>query len=101
MWVADITYLSVAKGEAYLSLITDVCSRKIIGYHVHNNLQAESVMQAYRQAPKQRQQKQQPLIHHADRGIQYCSSPYQALHTRYGVTCSMADGYDGYQNVLA
>lgn len=101
VWVADITYLPVTKGEAYLSLITDAWSRKIIGYHVHNNLQAESVMQAYRQALKQRQQKQQPLIHHSDRGIQYCSSAYQALHARYGVTCSMTDGYDCYQNALA
>ncbi|MFP3435335.1 integrase core domain-containing protein, partial [Paraburkholderia sp. SIMBA_061] len=42
-----------------------------------------------------------PLVHHSDRGIQYCSQEYQALHQRYGVTCSMTDGYDCYQNALA
>ncbi|PYB24346.1 IS3 family transposase, partial [Serratia marcescens] len=42
-----------------------------------------------------------PLVHHSDRGIQYCSQEYQALHQRYGITCSMTDGYDCYQNALA
>ena len=101
VWVADITYLPTACGEAYLSLITDAWSRKIMGYHVHNDLRADSVMQAYRQALKQRRLKQQPLVHHSDRGIQYCSSAYQALHARYEVKCSMTDGYDCYQNALA
>ena len=41
------------------------------------------------------------LTHHSDRGIQYCSSYYQALHRRHGVKCSMTDGYDCYQNALA
>lgn len=58
-------------------------------------------MQAYRQALKQRRLKQQPLVHHANRGIQYSSSAYQALHARYQVTCSMTDCYDCYQNALA
>lgn len=101
VWVADITYLPTACGEAYLSLITDAWSRKIMGYHVHDNLRTDSVIQAYRQALKHRCLKQQPLVHHSDRGIQYCSSAYQALHARYGITCSMTDGYDCYQNALA
>uniref|UniRef100_UPI00402BA22A integrase core domain-containing protein n=1 Tax=Serratia marcescens TaxID=615 RepID=UPI00402BA22A len=42
-----------------------------------------------------------PLVHHSDRGIQYCSQEYQALHQRYGITCSMTDGYDCYPNALA
>ncbi|MFB2644635.1 integrase core domain-containing protein, partial [Shewanella bicestrii] len=42
-----------------------------------------------------------PLIHHSDRGIQYCSNAYQAVHAHHGVTCSMTDGYDCYQNALA
>jgi putative transposase len=100
VWVADITYLPVYQGEAYLSLVTDAYSRKIVGHSVHDNLKAESVMAAYRQALKQRQ-RQDELIHHSDRGIQYCSAQYQALHTRYGVRCSMTDGYDCYQNALA
>ncbi len=43
----------------------------------------------------------QPLVHHSDRGIQYCSAHYQRLHAQHGITCSMTDGYDCYQNALA
>ena len=46
-------------------------------------------------------QSDQRLVHHSDRGIQYCSSYYQAIHQRYGLLCSMTDGYDCYQNALA
>lgn len=100
VWVADITYLPVRQGEAYLSLVTDAYSRKIVGHCVHDNLKAESVMTAYRQALKQRQSHCE-LIHHSDRGIQYCSAQYQTLHVQHGVRCSMTDGYDCYQNALA
>lgn len=100
VWVADITYLPVRQGEAYLSLVTDAYSRKIVGHCVHDNLKAESVMSAYRQALRQRQSRAE-LIHHSDRGIQYCSAQYQALHAQHGIRCSMTDGYDCYQNALA
>lgn len=100
VWVADITYLPVQQGEAYLSLVTDAYSRKIVGYHVHDNLKTDSVVQAFRSALRQRQG-QEELIHHSDRGIQYCSAQYQAVHHRHGVRCSMTDGYDCYQNALA
>lgn len=100
LWVADITYVPTARGDVYLSLITDAWSRKIVGYHVDDNLRAESVMQAYRQALRQRRGRQQ-LVHHSDRGIQYCSAAYQALHKKHEVRCSMTDGYDCYQNALA
>lgn len=101
LWVADITYLPVQSGEAYLSLVTDAYSRKIVGYQVHDNLRAESVLQAYKQALKHRGQHEGELVHHSDRGIQYCSAQYQAVHQKYGVRCSMTDGYDCYQNALA
>lgn len=100
IWVADITYLPVLQGEAYVSLVTDAYSRKIVGHCVHDNLKAESVGAAYRQALKQRRGTGE-LIHHSDRGIQYCSASYQALHAQHGVRCSMTDGYDCYQNALA
>jgi transposase InsO family protein len=100
LWVADITYLPSQNGEAYLSLITDAYSRKIVGYHVDDNLRANSVKQAFCNALKGRKNTT-PLIHHSDRGIQYCSYEYQALHQQHGVTCSMTDGYDCYQNALA
>jgi putative transposase len=75
-------------------------SRKIVGYHVHSSLRTEEVAQAFQMA-LYRRQGTLPLIHHSDRGIQYCASAYQAIHQQHGVTCSMTDGYDCYQNALA
>jgi len=100
LWVADITYLPTADKFVYLSLVTDAHSRKIVGWHVHPSLQTEEVAQAMKMALRGRQTQQQ-LVHHSDRGIQYCSTYYQSLHRRHGVKCSMTDGYDCYQNALA
>lgn len=100
LWVADITYLPTHNGETYVSLITDAYSRKIVGYQVDDNMQTQSVKQAFRKALKQRL-KSGELVHHSDRGLQYCSNEYQRLHAKYNVRCSMTDGYDCYQNALA
>ena len=100
LWVADITYLPTADKFVYLSLVTDAYSRKIVGWHVHPSLQTEEVALAMKMALRSRKTKEQ-LVHHSDRGIQYCSTYYQSLHRRHGVKCSMTDGYDCYQNALA
>lgn len=100
VWVADITYLPTAQQCVYLSLVTDAYSRKIVGYHMHDSLHTESVIQALKKALRARKT-QQPLIHHSDRGLPYCSTSYQQLQQRHGLTCSMTDGYDCYQNALA
>lgn len=100
VWVADITYLPTQENVAYLSLVTDVFSRKIVGHHVHESLHTESVIKALEKAIGERKT-QQPLVHHSDRGVQYCSELYQQLHVKHGITCSMTDGYDCYQNALA
>ncbi len=100
VWVADITYVPTHSGFVYLSLITDAYSRKIVGHHVHDSLRTEQVSQALKLALRHRQSCQR-LIHHSDRGIQYCSDDYQAIHRKHGLTCSMTDGYDCYQNALA
>ena len=100
VWVADITYLPTNDKFVYLSLVTDAYSRKIVGWHVHDSLQTEPVAQALKMALRTRQSNQR-LVHHSDRGIQYCSSYYQAIHQRHGLMCSMTDGYDCYQNALA
>ncbi|WP_240455380.1 integrase core domain-containing protein, partial [Aeromonas rivipollensis] len=63
-------------------------------------MHAESVAMAFKKALKQRRGGGE-LIHHSDRGVQYCSGLYQSLHERHGVRCSMTDGYDCYQNALA
>ena len=100
VWVADITYLPTQGKFVYLSLITDAWSRKIVGWSVHDTLQTEQVAQALLIALKGRKTRQR-LVHHSDRGIQYCSDYYQKIHTKHGVICSMTDGYDCYQNALA
>ncbi len=100
VWVADITYIPTKEKFVYLSLVTDAHSRKIVGHHVHASLQTEEVSCAFKAALKSRKS-QLPLVHHSDRGIQYCSSYYQQIHQKHNVTCSMTDGYDCYQNALA
>lgn len=100
VWVADITYLRTKDKMVYVSLITDAYSRKIMGWHVHDGLGTEQVSQAFKMALRQRQTKQS-LVHHSDRGIQYCSAEYQRIHARHRISCSMTDGYDCYQNALA
>lgn len=68
-------------GEAYVSLVTDAYSRKIVGYQVDDNMKTKSVKRAFTEALKERTSTA-PLIHHSDRGIQYCSGEYQAIHER-------------------
>lgn len=98
--MADITYVPTRTERVYVSLVTDAYSRKIVGYHVHESLHTEHVVKALKNALKTRRTSS-PLIHHSDRGIQYCSGLYQAMHEKHGLTCSMTDGYDCYQNALA
>jgi transposase InsO family protein len=100
LWVADITYLPTVSGNTYLSLVTDAYSRKVVGYHVDDNMKADSVKLAYSRALRQRKTNS-TLVHHSDRGVQYCSNEYQKLHKQYQVKCSMTDGYDCYQNARA
>ena len=100
VWVADITYLPTDGKFVYLSLVTDAWSRKIVGWSVNETLQTEHTAQALEMALKARKTRQR-LIHHSDRGIQYCSDNYQNIHAKHGLTCSMTDGYDCYQNALA
>nr|WP_157879473.1 IS3 family transposase [Xenorhabdus poinarii] len=100
LWVADITYLSTHEGDTYLSLITDAYSRKIVGYHLDDNMKTKAVKKSLVEALKKRSSTT-PLIHHSDRGLQYCSSEYQEIHKKHNIQCPMTDGYDCYQNALA
>ncbi len=100
LWVSDITYLKTKEGNSYLSLVTDACSRKIMGHHLSNDLKTEGVVEALKMAVKKRIHTH-PLIHHSDRGLQYCSGEYQGELARHKIKPSMTDGYDCYQNALA
>lgn len=100
LWVSDITYLKTRRGHCYLSLVTDAYSRRIVGHHVSGDMGTASVATALRMAVRGKKYGG-GLIHHSDRGLQYCSGPYQKILERHGIRCSMTDGYDCYQNALA
>lgn len=100
VFVSDITYVKSNERTHYLSLVTDACSRKIMGHKLSDDLSAENVVQALKMAIRNRETGE-PLIHHSDRGLQYCSSVYQDELKNNGINPSMTDGYDCYQNALA
>lgn len=100
VFVSDITYIKSGQNTHYLSLVTDAYSRKIMGYMLSENMEAETVGKALQMAVKGRLFNL-PLIHHSDRGIQYCSEYYQKLLADSRIRPSMTDGYDCYQNALA
>lgn len=100
IFVSDITYIKSRERTHYLSLVTDAYSRKIMGYHLSDDMSAEHVVKALRVAVKNRKTTQE-LIHHSDRGLQYCSALYQEELRKHHIIPSMTDGYDCYQNALA
>ena len=101
VWVADITYVGNRTNPMYLSLITDAYSKMIVGYYLSNTLAVDSSVKALRQAIKNRKYPKQTLIHHSDRGLQYCSNQYQRTLTKNDIRCSMTESYDPYQNAVA
>jgi transposase InsO family protein len=100
VWVSDITYLGNRANPCYLSLITDAYSKMIVGHCVSDNLNTNNCIKALMMAVKNREYKTD-LIHHSDRGIQYCSDAYQQSLLRNGIKCSMTESYDPYQNAVA
>ncbi len=100
VFVSDITYIKSRERTHYLSLVTDAYSRKIVGYKLSDHMSAEQVVRALNMAVKNRNSNKE-LIHHSDRGLQYCASIYQRALKKYNVRPSMTDGYDCYQNALA
>jgi len=100
VFVSDITYVRSRERTHYLSLVTDAFSRKIMGYHLSDDMSAGNVVKALQMAIKNRKTTW-PLIHHSDRGLQYCSALYQEKLTSSQIKPSMTDGYDCYQNALA
>ncbi len=101
VWVSDITYIRTDNGFCYLNLITDAFSRKIVGYAIARNMNTESMIEAYKMALKGRRYPHLELIHHSDRGLQYCSAAYVALSEEAGVKISMTQNGDPYENALA
>jgi transposase InsO family protein len=101
LWVSDITYVGNRNKHSYLALVTDAYSKKVVGHDLSNSLGVDGTLRALRMAVKQRMYKGEPLIHHSDRGIQYCSDDYQKLLVKKQITCSMTEKYDPYANAVA
>ena len=100
VWVSDITYIRTLKGFCYLALITDMHSRKIIGYDISDSLELNGCVRALKKAIYQAKNIKQ-LIHHSDRGIQYCSNQYTQILKRKKIDISMTEENHCYENAMA
>lgn len=100
LWVSDITYIRTQMGFAYLSLITDAYSRKIVGWSLWPDLSSEGALSALRMAVENEGVKP-GLIHHSDRGIQYCCNDYVQYLNGCNIQISMTENGDPYENALA
>ncbi len=97
--VSDITYLRSLEGFSYLFLVTDVYSRKVLGYHLSKTLETKEALTALQMALKKIDP--QNTIHHSDRGIQYCSNEYIKLLKSQGISISMGEAGNPYENAIA
>ena len=100
LWVADITYISVGYDFNYLSLITDAYSKKIMGYCLHPYLSNDGCIEALKMALSNKTLPTN-LIHHSDRGVQYCSYDYVSLLKEHSISISMTESGEGYDNQIA
>lgn len=101
LWVSDITYIRIGQDFAYLSLVTDAYSRKIIGFCVSHDLSTDSCLTALRMALAGRTATDLPLIHHSDRGTQYCSKAYVQLLNKEKIAISMTQSGNPRDNAIA
>lgn len=107
LWVADITYIALPGGDVcYLHLITDAYSHKIIGWALADTLRAAMTMQALQMAVDQAvamcgSEILKGLVHHSDRGVQYCCDAYVAMLKAHGITISMCEDYKPTDNAIA
>ena len=101
LWVCDITYIKTENGHNYLALVTDAYSKKIMGYKLDNHMRTSLCMDALAMAIKNRKYPDKKLIHHSDRGFQYCNPKYTEFAESNGITLSMTEQYDPYENAVA
>jgi transposase InsO family protein len=100
LWVSDITYIHLADGFAYLSLITDAYSRKIVGFYLSGDLSAQGPLKALKMALENNPNRT-GLVHHSDRGVQYCCDAYVKLLQDKGIKISMTENGDPLENAIA
>jgi transposase InsO family protein len=101
VFVSDITYIRTKKGFMYLFLITDAYSKQIMGWELSDNLRTINAIKALRMAIGNRRYPERSLIHHSDRGLQYCNPAYINVLGQNGILPSMTTKYDPYENAIA
>jgi transposase InsO family protein len=101
IWVSDITYYRTKKGFVYISFITDAYSKKIVGYHAADTLETVHTLSALKMAINENGQSLNGLIHHSDRGVQYCSYDYVKLLQDNNIIISMTENGDPLENAVA
>jgi len=101
VFVSDITYIKTDKGHAYLALVTDAYSRKIMGWSLQDNMKVSMVKEALEMAYKNCVFNHKSIIHHSDRGIQYCCPDYSKFAEKRGFILSTTQQYDPYENAIA
>ncbi|MCD8423676.1 IS3 family transposase, partial [Tenacibaculum finnmarkense] len=101
LWVADITYIKTENGHNYLAIVTDAYSKKIMGYKLDNHMKTSLCTDALDMAIKNRKYPHKKLIHHSDRGFQYCNPKYTDFAESNGIIMSMTEQYDPYENAIA
>ena len=100
VWVSDITYIQTEQGFCYLTMLTDAYSRKIMGSYLSESLSYEGCLKALEEALRNRVSTNS-LIHHSDRGLQYCSKEYTGLLEVNKIRISITEKSDPYENALA
>jgi transposase InsO family protein len=101
VFVSDITYIKTDAGHAYLALVTDAYSRKIMGWSLQDNMKVSMVKEALNMAYKNCNFSHKNIIHHSDRGIQYCCPDYSQFAENKGFILSTTQQYDPYKNAIA
>ncbi len=101
LWVSDITYIELHGGCCYLHLITDAYSKKIVGWCLAESLAAVFTLKAHRMAIGQAGGDISGLIHHSDRGVQYCCDLYVEELQKHGIQISMTEDYKPTDNAIA
>ena len=101
IWVSDITYYRIRNNFVYISFITDAYSKKIVGYHAADTLETVHTLSALKMAIKENGPSLNGLIHHSDRGVQYCSYEYVKLLQDNNIIISMTENGDPLENATA
>lgn len=101
VFVSDITYIQTDQGHAYLALVTDAYSKKLMGWALDDNMRATLVVQVLKMAIKNLTFNHETIIHHSDRGIQYCCPEFSDFAKENGFILSTTQQYDPYENAVA